>query len=351
MADDSNAPLRARRRRAATQSVTLADVAAAAGVSAQTVSRAIRDHPDVSAETKQMVEETIHRIGYVPNLAASNLASNVSKLVATIVPSISTSVFADTVSSAAQILEPAGYQMVLGVTNYSQATEENLVRKLLGRKPDGVFLIGAEHTPTARRMLEASGVPIVETWDWTDAPLGSLVGFANDDAMHALTRDVLARGYRSPVFVGSSDPGDVRARERSDGFARAWAEAASDREVQAVDSTGLPLSLATGAALFDRARERFPDADVVMFATDILACGAVLHARREGVRIPDDIAVTGFGDFELSSAITPALSTVTIAADRLGVEAAQILLDQMTTGGDPRRIDIGYRVTLRETTH
>ena len=340
-----------RRRRSATSGLTLMDVARAAGVSTQTVSRVIRDHPDVSAVTRAQVAETIRRIGYVPNLSARNLASNVSKLIATVVPSISTSVFADTMAAAADVLNPAGYQMILGVTDYSPEAEEQLVRKLLGRQPDGVLLVGVMHTPTATRMLAASGVPVVETWGWTDSPIGSLVGFPNDDAMADLVDALFERGYRRPAFVGSTEAGDVRARERFSGFRRAWDAAQPGEPVRFVDAAGRPLSLPSGDELLAEARERYPDTDVVVFATDILASGAILGAARRGWRVPEEVAVTGFGDFELASALLPALSTVSVEAGRIGREAAEILLAQIAApGGPPRIVDVGYRITLREST-
>ncbi|SEB55174.1 transcriptional regulator, LacI family [Paramicrobacterium humi] len=340
-----------RRRRISTKRVTLADVARAADVSAQTVSRAMRNHPDISDETRRHVQETVRRIGYVPNLMASNLASNVSRLVATIVPSISTSVFADTVSAASRVLEPAGYQMILGVTEYSSVHEEHLIEKLLGRRPDGILMVGTKHTAAASRMLRAAGVPVVETWGWTKRPVGSLVGYANDDAMHALAQEVLSAGYRNPVFIGSASDGDERARARHAGFTRAMREAFPEREPRFVDTEGRSLTLQSGDEMLTRARERHPDADVAMFATDILACGAVLGAARRGLRIPEDIAITGFGDFELATAMDPALSTVTIRSDRIGTESAEILLAQMrseTTG--TQKVDLGYEVVLRGTT-
>ncbi|MCS5721995.1 LacI family DNA-binding transcriptional regulator [Herbiconiux sp. CPCC 203407] len=340
-----------RRRRSATKGLTLTDVAEAAGVSTQTVSRVIRDHPDVSEYTREHVTETIRRIGYVPNLSARNLASNVSKLIATVVPSISTSVFAETMAAAADVLAPAGYQMILGVTDYSPEAEEQLVSKLLGRQPDGVLLVGVMHTPTATRMLAASGVPVVETWGWTDSPIGSLVGFPNDDAMADLLTALLARGYRNPVFVGSTEAGDVRARERFSGFRRAWDHARPGEAVRFVDAAGRPLSLPSGDELLGEVRSRYADTDVIVFATDILASGAILGAARRGWTVPDEIAITGFGDFELASALLPALSTVTIEAARIGREAAEILLDQIAAPRSaPRTVDVGYRITLREST-
>lgn len=320
-------------------------------MSAQTVSRALRRPDEVAPDTLERVEEAVRRIGYVPNLTASNLASNRSRLVATLIPSISTSVFSETLSAAQAVLGAAGYQLVLGFTDYEDLREEALVRQLLGRRPDGVFLVGNTHTQVAAEMLRASRIPIVETWGWTEHPLDDLVGFSNQSAMGDLLTAVHDAGYQAPVFTGSLRPGDHRSLERLAGFREAFQRLYPGAEERFVDSSDMPLTLASGEKLLDRMLERYPEMDIAMFGTDILANGAVLASMRKGLRIPDRLGITGFGDFELSSALTPALSTVSIPNAEIGRIAAERLLAKMEgreTGSTSTRVD--YRITLRETT-
>ncbi|MDF2443925.1 MAG: LacI family transcriptional regulator, gluconate utilization system Gnt-I transcriptional repressor [Subtercola sp.] len=323
-----------------------------AGVSSQTVSRVIRNHDDVSVATRQRVEEAISSSGYVPNLTAANLASNTSKLVATIVPSISTSVFSETMAAASEVLAPEGYQLILGFTNYEPLREEELVRNLLGRRPDGVFLIGVTHTENAVRMLKASGIPVVETWGSTPDPVDDLVGFSNEQAMYDLVSALTDQGYRRPTFAGSMVAGDHRAIERFDGYRRRFSELFPGEPVRFVDASDSALTFASGEHLLGRAFEAYPDTDLLLFATDILANGAILAASRQGLSVPGDLAISGFGDFELSSALTPSLSTVSIRTRHMGEVAARMLLERMASksavaGG--RSVDIGYEITLRES--
>lgn len=254
-------------------------------------------------------------------------------------------------TAANAVLAPAGYQLILGFTDYDDDREEHLVRQLLGRRPDGVFLIGNMHTPASVTMLRASGVPVVETWGWSDTPIDDLVGFSNYDAMVDLVSAMYDAGYRRPVFAGSLTTGDHRSRERVAGLRAGFAQLFPGQEIRFVTSSDLPLSLESGGVLLERILERFPDADIAMFSTDILANGAVLAATRRGMRIPQDLAVTGFGDFDLSAAITPSLTTVTVPTDEIGRVAAERLLAKMEGRAvGPESIRVDYELTIRDST-
>lgn len=338
------------RRRSATRSVTLRDVAERAGVSAQTVSRVLRVPDEVSAHTRTRVEDAIRDCGYVPNLAARNLASNRSKIVATVVPSLSASIFSETLTGLSSVLAPEGYQLLLGYTDYDDEREEQLIRSLLGRRPDGFFMTGAIHRASVVTMLRTSGIPVVETWDWTDTPMDALVGFSNEDAMYAMVSFLHEVGYRRPCFVGSLVLGDHRSRRRLDGFRRAVADFWPGTEPRVVDASPHPLALESGAKLLDIARTAFPDADVLMFSTDIYANGALLSAAARGIRVPEEIAVTGFGDFELSGMLRPGLTTVALPNATIGREAAVLLLQRMR-GEEPDSLtrDLGFEIRRRES--
>ncbi|WP_406406438.1 LacI family DNA-binding transcriptional regulator [Streptomyces halstedii] len=339
-----------RRRRSGTRSVTLQDVAAIAGVSAQTVSRVLRIPDEVSPETRDRVRTALREAGYVPNLSARNLASNRSKIVATVIPSLSASIFSETLTGLSSVLAPEGYQLLLGYTDYDDKREEELIRSLLGRRPDGFFMTGALHSPAVIKMLKASRVPVVETWDWIDTPLDTLVGFSNEDAMYAMVSYLHEAGYRAPCFVGSLLEGDHRSRRRLDGYLRAVGTYWPGREPRVVDASAYPLALESGARLLEVARQAHPESDVLVFSTDIYANGALLAATSRGIAVPKEIAMAGFGDFELSRMLRPALTTVALPNTTIGQEAARMLLTRMR-GERPERtkVDMGFEIRRRES--
>jgi len=289
------------RRRFSTNAVTMADVARVAGVSAQTVSRVLRQPESCTAETCERVLAAVRSTNYVQNLAASHLASNRSRTIAVVLPIIASSVFAETVQGLSDVLLPEGYQIIIGHTDYSQDREEALVRSLLGRRPDAFFIVGTGHTPATRTLLANAKVPVVESWSWTQKPIDQLVGFSNETAFIEAVAYVKKAGYRRPAFVGSVQEGDYRAEERMAGFAKGFAMHYPRQPVRTLLAHDLPYQLSGGATLLDRARSRYPDSDLLMFSSDLFAAGALLACQRQGIRVPSELAIMGFGDYELAN--------------------------------------------------
>ena len=326
------------------------DVARVAGVSAQTVSRALRDPDKVAPETRRLIEEAIRDTRYVQNMSASHLASNRSMTVAAIIPTLSASVFAETIQGLSDHLRPRGYQIVLGDTGYSPSREEALIRSLLGRRPDGIFVVGTRHTRPATQLLKRAGVPVVESWGETARPIDMLVGYSNRAAIADLVHHLAARGRRRLVFSAVLRPGDYRAAERLEAFTAAVAAILPSEPTRTACVRDQPLAIATGRDVFDLVRTTHPDADALVCSSDLIAAGALLAAARAGLRVPDDLAITGFGDFEIASELNPALTTVGVPTRAMGTEAAHLLLAAMD--GTPiarRSIDVGYRLVVRES--
>lgn len=336
--------------RRSTRSVTLSDVASLANVSPQTVSRAIRYPHLVSEHTLQRVQWAITTTGYVPNLAASNLASNRSRTVAALIPSLSASVFADALHGLDSVLSPGGYQLFVGSTDYSPEHEEELIRTFMGRRPEGVFIVGTRHTPAAALLLGNSGIPVVETWNWTDDPIDNLVGFSNRDAIEAIVGYVVGKGYTHPTFAGTFRAGDSRALDRRASFRDTVARLLPGEPVRVVDSGTDRVDMETGISLLDATLERHPETDVLMFSSDVFATGAVLESLRRGIAVPERLAITGFGDFEVARYLVPALTTVAVPNREIGTTAGRLLLDRMagiTT--EPVRTDLGFTVVPRDS--
>ncbi len=168
--------------------VTIGDVSRVAGVAPITVSRALNTPASVSPATLQRVQEAVAQTGYVPNLLAGGLASNRSRLVAAVVPTLDGPVFLETIRSLTEALAEAGCQLMLGQSGYTDSREDALIDAIIGRRPEGIVLTGTRHSSAVRRRLGACGIPIVETWDLTDSPIDMVVGFSHTDAGAALNK-------------------------------------------------------------------------------------------------------------------------------------------------------------------
>ncbi|MDE1996451.1 MAG: LacI family DNA-binding transcriptional regulator, partial [Rhizobiaceae bacterium] len=328
----------------------MAEVAAAAGVSMQTVSRYLRSPETVAADTSQQIQDAIEKTHYVHNLAASHLASTRSNTVAAIIPTLSASIFAETIQHFSEVLHRAGYQIFLGYTDYRSDREEEVIRSLLGRRPDGIFIIGTHHSRNSVALLKRARIPIVEGWDMTPRPLDRLVGFSNKAAIGEMVDHLVRSGRRRIVFSGVLRKGDSRATERRDGFITEIMEHYPGEEARLHVSTELPLEMASGAVLLRQVRERYPDADAIMFSSDVLASGALLESVRIGIAVPQALAITGFGDFELSKQLNPSLTTVFVPADEIGRQAGRLLLEGMQgVASDKKSIDVGFTLMVRQS--
>lgn len=326
----------------------MADVARHAGVSSMTVSRVLRQPEVVKKELRLKVEAAIRETGYIYNLVASSLASQRSNTIALILPTVASSMFSDSVKGVADAAQRAGVQMIMAETGYSAADEQRAIESLLRRRPDGFIIIGVSHTRATRTMLEKSGIPVVETWDSTPTPIDSLVSLSNFDAMKAMTDAVIGLGFRRIAFVGTATR-DRRARMRAKGYV-AGLEAAGLHEPVILDASDL-TSMSAGADMAGRLLALSPRPDAVICLNDVIAAGALLAFQREGLRVPDDIAVAGFGDFDFARHLNPALTTVDIPRYKIGETATSILLDRIEGRCSPRQIcEMGYRIALRGST-
>src|ERR1700761_9848993 len=144
---------------------TLADVAALAGVGESTVSRVLRNHGSVSPRTREKILKAAADLNYVPNRIAGTLASMTSKLVGIVIPSVGNTVVPEVLAGANTVLENAGFQPVIGVSDYDPIREEALIESILSWRPSGLIVAGLEHTDRAAGMLQRGGVRGVEVQD------------------------------------------------------------------------------------------------------------------------------------------------------------------------------------------
>lgn len=330
---------------AGTGVVTMADVAARAGVSAQTVSRAIGRPEMVTEETRKRVQDAIRALNYIPNEAARNLASNNSRVVAVVIPTLSSSAFAAQVKATIDMLEMRGISVIIGNSEYSVLREEQIIQTFLERRPMGFILTGLHHTPRAVDLLRQSGVPVVETWDTDAPPIDCAAGFSNIAAGRDVGALLLKRGAQRIAFVGGAAKQDSRANGRFVGLAQAVQEAGlpPPERIELV----LPMSTQDGIRGLDAVLAQAPLTDAIFFSADSLALAALLECNRRGLRVPEQLAICGFGDFDLAGLVTPALTTVRIQPDLMGRTSAELLLARVDGDEAPRTVALQHQLIRR----
>ena len=304
--------------------ITMRDVAKEAGVSPMTVSRALKQDASVNAETRAQVRQAADRLGYVYDATAQSFRAGRSGFVAVTLPSINNANFAATHRALARALVQSDLQLLLGVTNYNVEEEERHLRQLLARRPEAIVLTGGHHTDATRRMLSVMDVPVIEMWDLPPDPIGHVVGFSNARAMELVVDHLVATGRRKLGFIGATGDTDKRGAERRNGVLQA-ARSHDLPQVVMLDAGVAPVSMSAGADVVSRNVEVLGKLDALICVSDPVAFGAMMALQRLGLSVPGDLAITGFGAFEISQIAFPTITTVDVFSDLIGQKTGEMI--------------------------
>ncbi len=331
-----------------TARVTMRDVAKTVGVSSMTVSRALRDDETVSADTRARVQQVANELGYVYDTTALAFRTQKSGFVAVTLPSINNANFAETYRAMSNALADSGIQILLGATNYRIEREETLIRQLLARNPEALVMTGGFHTEATRELIQARGLPVIEIWDLPSEPLGHVVGFSNAKAMETIVAHLAHSGRRKLAFVGASEGGDLRGAERRAG-AIAAAEKFGLEPMDVLDAGPAPVSMRHGAALAAKFGRDLLAYDAIVCVSDPVAFGVLNQCRRFGIDVPEQLAVTGFGNFEIAAVCEPRITTVDVDARQIGETTATMLAEIFEGRPTPRTEKVSVTLVAGET--
>ena len=329
--------------------LTLRDVSEASGVSEMTVSRVLRNKGDVSAATRQKVQDAAKRLGYVPNKIAGALASSRVNLVAVIIPSLGNMVFPEVLAGISEVLEDTDLQPVVGVSDYLPEKEEKVLFEMLSWRPSGVIIAGLEHSEASRAMLRQAGIPVVEIMDTDGEPIDACVGISHRRAGRKMAEEIIAAGYKKIGFMGTKMPLDHRARKRFEGFTRTLAKAGIEIADQEFYSGG--SALAKGREMTAKMIARSPDLDFLYYSNDMIGAGGLLYLLEQGVAIPDQIGLAAFNGVELLDGLPRQLATMDACRREIGVKAAQIIVarNQGLANEDETTVTLSPKLSPGET--
>ena len=312
---------------------TLEDVAAAAGVSKMTASRALRGDRDVSAANVKKVTQVARAIGYYGNYLAASLSSKRSNLIGVVVPAMSNIVFPQVMSGVSDALSGTGLQPVFGVTDYDTEKEYEIVRNMLSWRPAGLILTGLDQAKDTVKLLETIDIPVVQIMDSDGTPIDRCIGFSHTKAGSEMAQAILSYGRKKIGFVGANIDKDTRAAKRRKGFLSTLAEKGLGYYGERI-SNG-PSSVTTGRNLAKDLINRYPDIDCIYFTNDDLAVGGLGYCLDSGIDVPQRLALVGFNDLELLSAFPGKIATSRTSRQEIGKKAAEMILVSLKNGGAP----------------
>ncbi|WP_245986049.1 LacI family DNA-binding transcriptional regulator [Azospirillum thermophilum] len=332
--------------------MTIIEVAAIAQVSPSTVSLYCRRPEEVSPSMAERIRKVIDECGYVPNLMAGGLSAGKSRTVAVILPSITNSFFAETYNILQDLLHAAQYQTMLGVSEFNPEREEHLIRAFLAWSPAAIVLTGFEHTEGTRAMLRSAGIPVVETWDVTDAPgvaIDLSVGFSHTDVGRRQTGFLYDQGSRRVAYIGVAAAQDTRLHKRADGYAEEVRQRGLHEPMSLVVTDVVRASI--GSRLISEMLDRHPDIDGVACSNDTLALGVLRELACRGLRVPEDVAVIGFGDLTFADSTQPPLTTIRPPQQKIGsIAASQVLSRLRGVEVLPAHQDLDCELVVRAST-
>lgn len=331
--------------------VTIKDIAKALGYSTSTVSRALTGSYEVSEKTKEIVKHKAEEMNYHPNVIARNLSSRRSGVVGVIVPEFETGFFPRVILGIQDELSKAGYRILITQSGESAVKEKENLDLLLENMVEGVIASVTKEGGNEEAFMKAihSGIPVVFFNRVYNLPRASKVvvddrSLAYDSVIH-----LLESGYKRICHLAGPSNMQV-ARHRIEGYEDALKECGGDQVSLIIDVDGISVSNGYAAMLRILDGED-PLPDAIFCFNDNIAVGALKAIKERGWRIPEDIAVVGFSETEISTIVEPHLTTTVQPRYQMGVEAAKIMLEQIVTKGKslPSNLVLKARLNIRES--
>jgi LacI family transcriptional regulator len=321
----------------------LIDVAAAAGVSTATVSRALSDPEKVRPETLQRVLEVVDRLGYVPDALGRALASSKTHTIGAIMPTLDHAIFARAIQAMQLAFAQADYQLLVAAHDYNRQAEVVALRAMLERRVDAVVLVGTDHAPEVWALLKQHAQPVALMWSLH--PKFDCVGFDNQRAGWLAADHLVGLGHRRIGMLTGVLKHNDRARARLDGARSVLA--AQGLAIPDHNVVELKFSIAAGREGM-QSLLALPDPPTgIIGGNDLLAIGGMREAQSCGIRVPDDMSFVGIDDLELSEHMTPPLTTVRLPTAELGRRCAQQVLARLSGQRGDRQVSLPVELVIR----
>ena len=323
---------------------SLSDVARRAGVSTATVSRVLNGLAGVKDSKREAVERACDGLGYVVNGAARTLSSRRSMTIGAVVPTLATETFSRPIAAFQRTVHRAGYTLLVASSGFDPQVELIEVTTLLAHGIDALMVVGQRHDPKMWERIDRQKIPCVQAWSQDEARPS--VGFDNVAVASEIAQHLLDLGHRRIAMVVGTPPSNDRASDRIAGTREVLQAAGLDLEPQWLIDSAFNLNEALEATT--RLLSLTPRPTAIICGNDLLAFGALLAAQAMGVRVPQDLSVAGFNDFDYAAHLSPPLTTMRVALEEMAEQAGHYLLNALA--GKPceamTRIDTELKIRM-----
>lgn len=332
--------------------VRLKDIARDLGVSVITVSKALRDHSDISQETKARVLKRVKELNYRPNLAARALVTGRTYLMGFLVPDLLHTFFSEIVRGLSASLRNSGYTLVVTSSEQDPKLERQAIEQLIARRVDLLLVASTQWTVETFRRVEEAGIPYILIDRKFSGLAAHFVGVNDEEVGAIATRHLIDIGCKRIAHIGGTGLSPVVGR--LEGYKRALTKEGMTADPNLILSTGRVEELGDEAG-YEAAKKLLklsPRPDGIFCYNDPVAFGAIAAVLDAGLRIPEDVAVAGCGNILYDKFLRVPLTSVDQQSMLIGQKAAKLALHLLDVPGPlpPKNILLEPKLVIREST-
>jgi len=310
--------------------VTIKDIAKVAGVSVNTVSRALNGKPDVNKETRQRVLEVAKRLEYVPNRSALSLKHQKTLIVGVVVEDNANPFWAEVLKGVESAAKEHGYHVILVNTSRNYQEEVEGIHTLLERRVDGLLIAPSQEKYDDLYELKKLKVAFVIMGRHVKEFENMRIPMVYSDEIkggYTATKHLIERGCKRIAFVGAQSY-NTASQERCEGYKKALKETGIKIDENLIKTGGIEID--GGYKSVMEILENKIGFDGIFAYNDLMAFGVIKALKEEGIKIPQEVKVIGYDDIPFSALITPSLTTMRIKKQEMGKHSFEMLFHHET---------------------
>jgi LacI family transcriptional regulator len=330
--------------------VTIKDIARAAKVSDTAVSLAFQEKSRISQKTREKVLRIASELGYVPNTTAQKLRMGKTKIIAFIINDITNPFYSLMVKEAEKIIESQGYEMVSANSNWDPKREEQIIRKMIQMRVEGVIFCLSEKNMNGIELLEKYSIPSISVDSYSEAYDGSYIANNFEKCGQIVSQHLLKIGCKNPGIIGADE-----TMSEFSAFKRIFASFEKSLKtnginIKAKNKINAGLKIAYGSKAFEQALKNGFDADGVICANDLCAMGVMEAAEKNGIRAGRDLAIVGIDDIEVSGFPKISLTSVKQPYREIAHKAANALFKLINKEASRIQLELAPELVIRKST-
>ncbi|RTY85813.1 LacI family DNA-binding transcriptional regulator [Flavobacterium sp. RSP15] len=334
--------------------ITLKEIATKLGISITTVSKALKNYPDVSEKTKKAVIELAQQLHYTPNSFAVNLRTKESKTIGLIIPEVVHHFFSNVVNAIINEAEKNGYLVIILQSNETLALEKKQVELLINKRVDGIIMSLSNESNNDDHIKEIinRNIPFVMFDKIAKLSKCSKVIIDDQKAAFNAVQHLIDNGCRKIAHIrGPLNP--QNSIDRYIGYKKALEKNNIPFDTKLV-FTCENVTFEEGRDFAKQIIEEHADIDGIFAITDLVAVGVLAYFNENKINVPEQVAVIGFSNWFISQVLTPKLSTVDQPSHEMGIESFNLLLEEMNCHKEgipfiPRIIELETSIIVRES--